>query len=156
MKHFIQHTAIISKGDKPSRQFSLELSAAADAVKDGGESGSEAAGLAGWAGRGGAAGGYGGPGGTAAGRAGNARGTPAQTRTGFCVGERVRNASGRGVWGFGTIVAIVPSGVNPRWYCRRKKLPCVFGRRSEAVHWERYVVRGDDGRHHAPRRVEEG
>lgn len=113
-----------------------------------------AVGLADRAGLGGATRGYGGLGGGRAGRVGNARGTPAQTRSGFGVGARVRNASGRGVWGFGTIVGIIPSGVNPRWFCRRHDFPCVFGRRCDVVYRERFVVMGDDGRYHVPRKVE--
>lgn len=66
----------------------------------------------------------------------------------------VRNASGRGVWGKGIVVGVVPCGVNPRWYCRRHGLPNVFGRNSEAVWRERYVVMGADGRLHVPRQVE--
>ena len=113
-----------------------------------------AVGLADRAGLGGATRGYGGQGGGRAGRVGNARGTPAQTRSGFGIGARVRNASGRGVWGFGTIVGIIPSGVNPRWFCRRHDFPCVFGKRCDVVYRERFVVMGDDGRYHVPRQVE--
>lgn len=105
-------------------------------------------------GAGGAAGGYGGRGAGWPGRAGNARGPQRQTQSGFGIGSRVRNASGRGVWGLGTIVAVIPCGVNPRWFCRRHKLPIVFGRRCEVVLRERYIVLGDDGRHHIPMRVE--
>lgn len=73
----------------------------------------------------------------------------------LAVGVRVRNASGRGVWGLGTIVGVVPAGVNPRWFCRRNNLPLLFRDRSVALWHDRYVVLGDDGRHHAPKNVEE-
>ena len=106
-------------------------------------------------GAGGAAGGDGGRGAGGPGRAGNARGPHGQTQSGFGLGSRVRNASGQGVWGLGTIVAVIPCGVNPRWFCRRHKLPVVFGRRCDVVWRERYIVLGDDGRYHIPRRVEE-
>lgn len=69
------------------------------------------------------------------------------------VGDVVWNASGRGVWGFGAIVAVIPAYVHPRYWCRCHGLPLVFGRRSSRVAWERYVVRGDDGALHTPRHV---
>jgi len=84
---------------------------------------------------------------------GSAQGRGASSR--LRIGMRVRNASGRGVWGFGSIVGIVPAGVHPRWYCRHHDLPMVFGDRCAPVWRERCVVLGDDGRHHAPRHVEE-
>lgn len=96
------------------------------------------------------------------GRLGRVQGTPAQTRTscGFagrgrvaCVGAKVRRV-GAGLWGFGTIVGVIPRGVNPRWYCRRHNLPLVFGVRSESANYERYVVACDDGRYHTPNKVE--
>ena len=108
------------------------------------------AGRSGGAGRGG----YGGQGGGERGRRGTERGGGRQTRSGVVIGSVVRNVSGRGVWGKGTVVGVVPGGVNPRWYCRRHGLPNVFGRRSEAVWRERYVVMGADGRLHIPREVE--
>lgn len=70
------------------------------------------------------------------------------------VGMRVRNASGRGVWGFGSIVGVVPAGTHPRWYCRRHSLPMVFGERCAPVWRDRCIVLGDDGRYHSPRNVE--
>lgn len=91
---------------------------------------------------------------------GHSKGGGTQTRTsvrvarrGFRVGDEVRNC-GAGVWGFGTIVAIIPASVNPRWYCRRHKLPLVFSAKTEAVWEERYIVKCDDGRYHAPRKLE--
>jgi len=110
--------------------------------------------LADGAGAGGPGGGYGGQRGGRPGRPGNARGPLGQTRSGLGIGVRVRNVSGRGVWGFGSIVAVIPSGVNPRWFCRRNGMPVVFGRRCDVVYRERYIVLGDDGRHHIPRNVE--
>lgn len=71
----------------------------------------------------------------------------------LCVGDVVWNVSGRGVWGFGTIVAVIPADVKPRYWCRRRGLPLVFGRRCARVPWERYIVRGDDGSLHTPRHV---
>ena len=70
------------------------------------------------------------------------------------VGMRVRNASGRGVWGFGSIVGVVPAGTHPRWYCRHNNLPMVFGERCAPVWRDRCIVLGDDGRYHSPRNVE--
>lgn len=103
---------------------------------------------------GGAPGGYGGRRVGGAGRAGNARGSLAQTRSGFRVGARVRNVSGRGVWGFGTIATVIPANVSPRWFCRRYRLPLVFGKRCATLTCTRYIVLGDDGRYHTPRKVE--
>ena len=100
-----------------------------------------------------APGGYGGKRQRRPGRPGTARGPLGQTQGRFVVGDRVRNASGRGVWGLGTIVAVIPSGENPRWFCIRNCLPILFGRRSEAMWCERYIVLGDDGCHHVPRKV---
>ena len=105
-------------------------------------------------GAGGAAGGCGGRGAGVPGRAGNARGPHGQTQSGFGIGSRVRNASGRGVWGFGSIVGVIPAGTRPRWYCRRHGLPLVFGERCAPVWRDRYIVLGDDGRLHSPRNVE--
>lgn len=103
-----------------------------------------------------APGGYGGQRGGEAGRVWNARGTPAQTQGKFRVGDRVVNASGRGVWGFGSIVGIIPPGVNAWWWCRRHGLPAMFRGRSCPMWRERYIVLGDDGMYHAPRRVRGG
>ncbi len=69
------------------------------------------------------------------------------------VGAKVRRV-GAGIWGFGTIVGIVPAGVNPRWYCRRHNLPVLFGVRSESANYVRYIVECDDGRYHTPNKVE--
>ena len=77
----------------------------------------------------------------------------ARERERFAVGDVVRNASGRGVWGKGTVVAVVPPDVYPWVWCKRHGLPLVFGRRCEPQFYERYVVRGDDGALHTPRRV---
>lgn len=82
----------------------------------------------------------------------NARGPLAQTQSGFGVGDRVVNASGRGAWGVGTIVAVIPAGVNPRWWCRRNGWPLMFGR-CETVHRPRYVVRDDRGKLVVPRNI---
>ena len=103
--------------------------------------------------RGVAGGGYGGQRGVVGGGAEKARGPLTQTQSGFILGDRVRNES-VGVWGIGTIVGIIPADVNPRWYCRHKGYPMVFDRRSERVGRERYIVFGDDGRHHVPRKIE--
>ena len=65
----------------------------------------------------------------------------------------VRNL-GRGVWGFGSIVGVIPAGTRPRWYCRRHGLPLVFGERCAPVWRDRCIVLGDDGRLHSPRNVE--
>ena len=100
-----------------------------------------------------AGGGYGGQRPRSAGAEWNARGPLAQTQSGFGVGDRVVNASGRGVWGLGTIVAVIPAGVNPRWWCRRNGWPLMFGR-CETVHRPRYVVRDDRGKLVVPRKVE--
>ena len=100
--------------------------------------------------------GYGGQRASERGRQGTERGGGRQTRSGserVRVGSVVVNASGRGVWGKGTVVGVIPSGVNPRYYCRRHGWPNVFGKRCDVVWRERYVVMGDDGRRHIPRRV---
>ena len=70
------------------------------------------------------------------------------------VGMRVRNASGRGVWGFGSIKAVIPAGVSPHWYCKRHDLPMLFGKGVRRVWRDRCIVLGDDGRLHSPRNVE--
>lgn len=70
------------------------------------------------------------------------------------VGMRVRNASGRGVWGFGSIYAVIPAGVSPCWYCKRHKLPMMFGEKVTRVWRDRCIVKGDDGKLYAPRNVE--
>ena len=75
------------------------------------------------------------------------------SRSRFAVGDEVLNASGRGVWGKGTVVAVVPPDVAPWFWCKRHGLPLVFGRRCEPQFYERYIVRGDDGALHTPRRV---
>lgn len=115
------------------------------AAKDGGE-GERTTDRAGRAG-------YGGLAGRVAAGPRNARGPLAQTQSGFGVGDRVVNASGRGAWGVGTIVAVIPAGVNPRWWCRRNGWPLMFGR-CETVHRPRYVVRDDRGKLVVPRKVE--
>lgn len=104
--------------------------------------------------RGAGRGGYGGRSGVAAWRVGTARGGVARTRGVFHIGDEVRNTSGRGVWGLGTIIGVVPAGKNPRYFCRRKGYPMVFDRMSERVWRERYIVQGDDGRYHVPRKME--
>ncbi len=68
-------------------------------------------------------------------------------------GDVVWNASGRGVWGKGTVVAVVPTDVCPWYWCKRHKVPLVFRRDCGPSMEERYVVRGDDGELHTPRRV---
>lgn len=77
----------------------------------------------------------------------------ARERERFAVGDVVRNASGRGVWGKGTVLAVIPPDVYPWVWCKRRGLPLVFGRRCEPQFYERYIVRGDDGALHTPRRV---
>lgn len=69
------------------------------------------------------------------------------------IGSRVRNASGRGVWGFGVVEAVIPVGVAPWWFCMRRGIAQLFRRATPASVRERYVVRGDDGRLHTPERV---
>lgn len=77
----------------------------------------------------------------------------ARERERFAVGDVVRNASGRGVWGKGTVLAVIPPDVYPWVWCKRRGLPLVFGRRCGPEFYERYIVRGDDGALHTPRRV---
>ena len=68
-------------------------------------------------------------------------------------GALVNNESGRGVWGSGTVVAVVPAGVSPYFFCRRNGIPQMFRPETCAVPAPRYIVMGDDGRLHAPERV---
>lgn len=65
----------------------------------------------------------------------------------------VHNDSGRGVWGFGTVVAVVPAGVSPYFFCRRNGIPQMFRPETCSIPAPRYIVMGDDGRLHAPERV---
>ena len=97
----------------------------------------------------------GGPGGTLIGGVARTRGgfSPASSAR-VRPGDLVRNASGRGVWGKGTVIAVVPPDVFPWHWCRRHKIPQVFRRDCAPSFSERYVVRGDDGELHAPGRVE--
>lgn len=102
-------------------------------------------------------GGCGGHGLARGGRRGNARGGVAHAQTGsagIVVGDVVENASGRGVWGKGVVVGVIPTGVSPRYFCGRHGFPVgLFRWRTEVVNEPRYIVRGEDGRLHAPRRV---
>ena len=102
-------------------------------------------------------GGCGGHGLARGGRRGNARGGVAHAQTGsagIVVGDVVENASGRGVWGKGVVVGVIPTGVSPRYFCGRHGFPVgLFRWRTEVVNEPRYIVRGEDGRIHAPRRV---
>lgn len=93
-------------------------------------------------------------GGGTRGRGASSLTTASSTDLRLRVGLRVRNASGRGVWGFGSIVGVIPAGTRPRWYCRRHGLPLVFGERCAPVWRDRCIVLGDDGRLHSPRNVE--
>ena len=93
-------------------------------------------------------------GGGTRGRGASSRTSASSTALRLRVGLRVRNASGRGVWGFGSIVGVIPAGTRPRWYCRRHGLPLVFGERCAPVWRDRCIVLGDDGRLHSPRNVE--
>lgn len=96
----------------------------------------------------------GGPSGTVIGGVARTRGAgSARERERFAVGDVVRNASGRGVWGKGTVLAVIPPDVYPWVWCKRRGLPLVFGRMCEPQFYERYIVRGDDGALHTPRRV---
>lgn len=96
----------------------------------------------------------GGPSGTVIGGVARTRGAgSARERERFAVGDVVRNASGRGVWGKGTVLAVIPPDVYPWVWCKRRGLPLVFGRRCGPEFYERYIVRGDDGALHTPRRV---
>ena len=70
------------------------------------------------------------------------------------VGDRVRNASGRGAWVFGVVVGVCPPGESLRLWCRRHGLPVLSRAGVCVMQRERCVVLGEDGRHHAPRRVE--
>lgn len=74
--------------------------------------------------------------------------------TPLLVGDAVRNTSGRGVWGLGTIIAVIPPDVWPRVWCKNHGLPLVFGAGCSPQFYERYIVRGDDGRLHTPKHVE--
>lgn len=95
-----------------------------------------------------------GPSGTVIGGVARTRGniSPA-ARQRVSVGDEVTNASGRGVWGKGTVVAVVPPDVAPWFWCKRRGLPLVFGRKCAPQFYERYIVLGDDGELHTPRRV---
>lgn len=68
-------------------------------------------------------------------------------------GAVVRNASGRGVWGSGTVVAVVPPNVSPYFFCRRNGIPQMFRPETCSIPAPRYIVMGDDERLHAPERV---
>lgn len=69
------------------------------------------------------------------------------------VGCEVFNASGRGVWGRGEVVAVIPAGVSPYYFCRRFGLRQLFRRDTCAICSPRFIVKGDDGELHAPERV---
>ena len=96
----------------------------------------------------------GGPSGTVIGGVARTRGDlSSASRRGVRVGDEVTNESGRGVWGKGTVVAVVPPDVAPWFWCKRRGLPLVFGRKCAPQFCERYIVLGDDGELHTPRRV---
>lgn len=92
--------------------------------------------------------------GTVIGGVARTRGDISSTRAPLRVGDKVRNTSGRGVWGLGSIVAVIPPDVWPRAWCRRHGLPLVFSAGCSPQFYERYIVRGDDGRLHTPMHVE--
>lgn len=93
-------------------------------------------------------------GGGTRGRGSSSRTSASSTALRLLVGLRVRNASGRGVWGFGSIKAVIPAGVSPHWYCKRHDLPMLFGKGVRRVWRDRCIVIGDDGRLHSPMNVE--
>lgn len=69
------------------------------------------------------------------------------------IGSVVLNESGRGVWGQGEVVAVIPAGVSPYYFCKHNGLRQLF-RKDTCVLWTpRFIVRGDDGKLHAPERV---
>lgn len=69
------------------------------------------------------------------------------------IGSVVFNESGRGVWGQGEVVAVIPAGVSPYYFCKQNGLRQLF-RKDTCVLWSpRFIVRGDDGKLHAPERV---
>lgn len=69
------------------------------------------------------------------------------------IGSVVFNESGRGVWGQGEVVAVIPAGVSPYYFCKQNGLRQLF-RKDTCVLWTpRFIVRGDDGKLHAPERV---
>lgn len=69
------------------------------------------------------------------------------------IGSVVLNESGRGVWGQGEVVAVIPAGVSPYYFCKQNGLRQLF-RKDTCVLWTpRFIVRGDDGKLHAPERV---
>lgn len=69
------------------------------------------------------------------------------------IGSVVLNESGRGVWGQGEVVAVIPAGVSPYYFCKQNGLRQLF-RKDTCVLWSpRFIVRGDDGKLHAPERV---
>jgi hypothetical protein len=77
--------------------------------------------------------------------------TKAQSQS--LIGSVVFNESGRGVWGRGEVVAVIPAGVTPYYFCKHNGLRQLF-RKDTCVLWSpRLIVRGDDGKLHAPERV---
>jgi hypothetical protein len=69
------------------------------------------------------------------------------------IGSVVFNESGRGVWGRGEVVAVIPPGVSPYYFCKQNGLRQLF-RKDTCVLWaSRFIVLGDDGKLHAPERV---
>lgn len=77
--------------------------------------------------------------------------TKAQSQS--LIGAVVFNESGRGVWGRGEVVAVIPAGVSPYYFCKQNGLRQLF-RKDTCVLWTpRFIVRGDDGKLHAPERV---
>ena len=60
------------------------------------------------------------------------------------VGDRVVNASGRGKWLVGVIVAVIPPGVSPAAWCSRRNLHGLFRRTTAPAIGERYVVSSGD------------
>lgn len=69
------------------------------------------------------------------------------------IGSVVFNDSGRGVWGQGEVVAVIPAGVSPYYFCKRNGLRQLFRRDTCSLCYPRFIVLGDDGALHAPERV---
>ena len=69
------------------------------------------------------------------------------------IGAEVFNDSGRGVWGRGEVVAIIPAGVSPYYFCKRNGLRQLFRKDTCSLYCPRFIVQGDDGKLHAPERV---
>lgn len=56
------------------------------------------------------------------------------------VGDRVVNASGRGMWRVGVVVAVIPAGTSPAAWCSRNGFPALFRKRTAPGIRERYIV----------------